>query len=165
MLPQQVQQVPGGQPHGGGVVVGVNADAASLEIPVQIELHRPVRIVQQAQRRHGPGGQVQPGHQVLRGGEAQPGGAVAALKLLQVHPLVVADGDEIVILLFGVPDEDVLGVVLRIWHIHGGALLHIEHRRVLGDLKGHAPGPEVVIGFLLGHGMLLLGCSGDFALL
>ena len=92
------------------------------------------------------------------GGEAQPGGAVAALKLLQVHPLVVADGDEIVILLFGVPDEDVLGVVLRIRHVHGGALLHIEYRRVLGDLKGHAPGPEIVIGFLFGHGFCSFAC-------
>ena len=110
-----------------------------------------VPVVQQPQRRHGAGGQVQQPQQLLRGGEAQAAGAVAALELLQVHPLAAADGDQVIAPLFVVPDQQIFGVVLRIRHVHCGALLHVEHRRVLGDLKIHAVGAEIVIGFLLGH--------------
>ena len=87
-VPEQGQQGPDGQPHRGGVVIGMNADAAAVEIPVQAEADSVVPVVQQPQRRHGAGGQVQQPQQLLRGGEAQAAGAVAALELLQVTRLL-----------------------------------------------------------------------------
>ena len=87
------------------------------------------------------------------------------LRRPQIDAPVAAHGEKVVIALVVVPDEEVFCIGRRIGKRYGRKICHIVSRRVLGDLKGHAPGPEIVIGFLLGHGMFLLGCSGDFALL
>ena len=79
VVSEQVDEILGFHPDGGGVVVGVDADEArvSQEGFVQVELHLVFPVVEQAQWRDGTGLQSQQGQQIIGGGERERTGAAS----------------------------------------------------------------------------------------
>ena len=136
VVSEQVDEVLGFHPDGGGVVVGVDADEArvSQEGFVQVELHLVFPVVEQAQRGDGTGLQSQQGQQIIGGGEGERTGAVLLLELLQVYPLVPLDGNEVVIALLVVSDEQVFGVRRWVRQRHVRQLRHVVDGFVLCNL-------------------------------
>ena len=75
---------------------------------------------------------------------------VCLAESFQVHPLIPPDGDEVVLPLLIVPDEEVLPVGLRVGQVYRRHLLHVVHRGVFGDLV-----PDASLCQKLIHGRLV----------
>ena len=71
-------------------------------------------VIEQAQRCHRAGDQAKHVHQILVRGKGQRSGVVLLPEGFQVSPLIPLDRNQIVITLFVIPDEEVLGVGLRV---------------------------------------------------
>ena len=107
MLLNNAGQVFGFKPHGGGVVIGVDANQAGRfeEIFIKKNLHFSFCIVQNAKWRHRPGRQAQNTQQLTFRGKAQRARLVCFPKRLQVCPFVSLYRNEVTILLFLIPHE------------------------------------------------------------
>ena len=95
-------------------------------------------------------------HQVLIGGEGQRPGAVLLPEGLQVCPLVALHRDEIVVALLVVPDEEVLGVGLRVGQWDLRHLRHVVYRLVLRHLMPDVSLVQKGVNLLLVHICVLL---------
>ena len=76
-------------------------------------MHAALYVVQNAERGDGAGNQPQNGKQILRRGKTERAQSMLPAKFLQIDPFVALDGNQIVIALLVVPDEEVLGVPFR----------------------------------------------------
>ena len=65
----------------------------------------------------------------------------------QIYPLIPPDREQVIILLFIVPDKQVLGIPFGIGQIYRVQLLHVENGLVFRDLIGNALPGQVLIGF------------------
>lgn len=136
VLLDQSREIVRAQPHGGRVVVRVHAEEPRRGEKrfVEIKLRLALCIVEQAERRHGAGNEPQHLHEVVFGRERQRARAVFVPELLEVDALVAPDGDEVVIALFIVAHEQILGVGLRAGERHVRELGHVVDRLALRDL-------------------------------
>ena len=125
VLLQEPEQVLGFEPYGGGIVIGVYTDQAGAlqKGLIQPEGHLVFPVIEQAQRCHRAGDQAKHIHQILIRGKGKRPGVVLLPEGFQVDSLVPLDRNEIVITLFVIPNEEVLGVGLRVAKCsleHGG---------------------------------------------
>ena len=74
-----------------------------------------------------------------------------AAKLFEVHPLVAADGEQVIAALFIVAEEKVLRIPLRVGDFDLGQFGHIENGFMLGDFVPDAVFGEKSVNFLLVH--------------
>ena len=118
----------------------VDADAPRRQkkVRVQIKPDAARLVVQKSQRRDRAGRQLQKILQFLRRGEAERPRTVRFAEFLEIYAFVAADGDEIIVSLFVVADEEILRVRRRIGQVDRRKLGHVEDRAVLGDLVGNA---------------------------
>ena len=100
-------------------------------------MHAALYVVQNAERGDGAGNQPQNGKQILRRGKTERAQSMLPAKFLQIDPFVALDGNQIVIALLVVPDEEVLGVPFRVRQMNGRELLHVEYRRMLDLFIGN----------------------------
>ena len=87
--------------------------------------------------------------QIIAFAEGQRLRAMQPAKILQVHPLVILDGDQIIAPALVVPYEEVFRHGVRVRQLHRGNLLHIEHSRVFRDLVSYAMTVQIVVDPLL----------------
>lgn len=153
VLADQGREIVRVQPHGGRIVVRMHADEPrrGKKCGVEIELHLALCIVEQAERRYGAGDEPQHLHEVVFGRERQCARAVFVPEFLEVDALVAPDGDEVVITLFIVAHEQILGVGLRVRERHVRELGHVVDCLVLRDLVSESVRAQEIVNFRFVH--------------
>ena len=100
-------------------------------------------------------------------------GAVIFFELFEIYAFGAFYRNHVVVLLFIVADEEILGVAARIGNIDTAELVHIKNCFVLGGFEFDIVGFEIIVGFLLVHVVyystfgvggccLFLGYSGKY---
>lgn len=163
VLFQELEQILGFEPYGGGIVIGVYTDQAGAlqKGPVQPEGDLVLPVVEQAQGRHRARDQPQHVHQILIRDKGQRPGVVLLPEGFQVGPFVSLDRNEIVIALFVVPDEEIFSVGFRVGQVDLRHLSHIENGFVLRYLMPDVSGSEESIDFLFVHVTAFLCSVGE----
>ena len=78
-------------------------------------------------------------------------GAVVFFELFEIYAFCALDGNHVIVLLFIVADEEILGVATRIGNVDTAELVHVKNRFVLGDFEFDVVGFEIIVGFMLVH--------------
>lgn len=153
VLLQEPEQVLGFEPYGGGIVIGVYTDQAGAlqKGLIQPEGYLVFPVIEQAQRCHRAGNQAKHVHQILIRGKGKRPGVVLLPEGFQVDSLVSLDRNEIVIALFVVPDEEVLGIGLWVGQVDLRHLRHVENGFMLRHLMPDVSGAEEGVNLLLVH--------------
>ena len=149
----QIQKVPGLEPDGGGVVIGMDAHKAGAgqKRLVQEKVDPLLSVIQNTQRRDGAGRQAEKLKKLLRGGKGQRTGAVGGAEGFQINGRVGLYGEKVVIPVLVVPEKEIFGIGFGVGHGNFGHLGHVIDGLMFRDLV-----PEVFFGkkgvdFLLVH--------------
>lgn len=154
MLFEQFDEVFGAEPNGGGVVVGVGANhlgGGVYEMFVEIKLNEALLVVKKAKWRDGARREVEDFFHVFSGSETKVAGALLFLELFEVDALFVEHGDEIIVALLVVADEEIFSASIGIKDFDIFAIANMEKWLMFGELEFNIFVPEELANFSLVH--------------
>ena len=154
VLFEQFDEVFSAEPNGGSVVVGVGANhlgGGVYKMFVEIKLDEALLVVKEAKWRDGARREVEDFFHVFGRGETKVAGALFFLELFEVDALFVKHGDEVVVALFVVADEEIFGASVGIKDFDIFAIANMKKRLMLGELEFNIFVPEELANLSLVH--------------
>lgn len=154
VLFEQFDEIFSAEPDGGGVVVGVGADhlgGGVYKMFVKVKLNEALLVVKKAKWRDGARRKVEDFFHIFGGGETKVAGALLFLELFEVDAFFVEHGDEVIVALFVVADEEIFGASVRIKDFDIFAIANMKKRLMFGELEFNIFVPEELANFSLVH--------------
>jgi len=154
VLFEQFDEIFGTEPNGGSVVVGVGANhlgGGVYKMFVEIKLDEALLVVKEAEWRDGARREIEDFFHVFGRGKTEVAGALLFLELFEVDALFVEHGDEIIVALFVVADEEIFGASVRIKDFDIFAIADMKKWLMLGELEFNIFVPEELANFSLVH--------------
>lgn len=154
MLFEQFDEIFGAEPNGGGVVVGVGANhlgSGVHEMFVEVELDEALLVVEKAEWRDGARREVEDFFHVFSGSETKVAGALLFLELFEVDALFVEHGDEVIVALLVVADEEIFSAGIGIKDFDIFAIADMKKWLMLGEFELNIFVPEELANFSLVH--------------
>lgn len=118
---------------------------------VEIKLNEALLVVKKAKWRDRARREVEDFFHVFGGGETKVAGALLFLELFEVDALFVEHGDEIIVALLVVADEEIFSASIGIKDFDIFAIANMEKWLMFGELEFNIFVPEELANFSLVH--------------
>lgn len=118
---------------------------------VEIKLNEALLIIKKAKWRDGARREVEDFFHVFSGGKTKVAGALLFLELFEVDALFVEYGDEVIVALFVIADEEIFSAGVRIKDFDILAIADMKKWLMLGEFKFNIFVPEELANFSLVH--------------
>lgn len=118
---------------------------------VEIKLNETFLIVKEAKWRDGARREVEDFFHVFGGSETKMAGALLFLELFEVDAFFVEHGDEVIVALLVVADEEIFSASVRIKDFDIFAIADMKKWLMLGELEFNIFVPEELTNFSLVH--------------